>query len=169
MGPRPPVANAMQHRIRAIWILVVLACGFTAISFNLIQIQLVQHEKFWRMAIANHTHPEAIPARRGAILDGDGYILAQTQRVYDIRLDGLQMKAEHPELNLPRIEGALQLPPGSLTFNPHNRYQLIAHDVEDGVATKLAALKLDCLIVRSARPARLPEQRACGARARLRR
>ncbi len=31
-------------------------------------------------------------------------------------------------------------------FNPKNRYQLIAHDVEDGVATKLVALKLDGII-----------------------
>jgi cell division protein FtsI/penicillin-binding protein 2 len=146
MRPRKPVTNAMQHRTRAIWILVVLACGFTTISFNLIQIQLVQHEKFWRMAIENHTHPEAIPARRGAILDGEGYILAQTKRVYDIRLDGQQLKLEHPEVNLPKIEDALQLPAGSLTVNPHNRYQLIAHEVEDGVEAKLAALKLDAII-----------------------
>ena len=138
----------MQHRTRAIWILVFLACGFTAISFNLIQIQLVEHEKYWRMAIENHTHPEAIPPRRGAFFDADGNILAQTQRVYDIRLDGQELKLEHPEINLPKIADALGLPAQGLidTFNPRNRYQLIAHDVEDGEAEKLRALKLDCVI-----------------------
>jgi len=138
----------MQHRNRAIWILVFLACGFTAISFNLIQIQLVEHEKYWRMAIENHTHPEAIPPRRGAFFDADGNILAQTQRVYDIRLDGQEMKLNHPEINLPRIANALGLPVQGLvdSFNPRNRYQLIAHDVEDGMAEKLRALKLDCII-----------------------
>ena len=146
MRLRPPVIKVMQHRTRAIWILVFLACGFTAISFNLIQIQLVQHEKFWRMAIENHTHPEEIPARRGAIFDGDGSILAQTKRVYDIRLDGLKIKTENPDVNLPKVEAVLQMAPGSLTYNPKNRYQLIAHEVEDGVETKLAALKLDGLI-----------------------
>ena len=146
MRLRRPVTNAMQHRTRAIWILVFLACGFTTISFNLIQIQLVQHAKFWRMALENHTHPENIPARRGTILDSDGSILAQTQRFYDIRLDGQEMKNEHLDAKLPQIEAVLQMPPGSLKYNPKNRYQLIAHEVEDGVATKLAALKLDCLI-----------------------
>ena len=98
----------MQHRTRAIWILVFLACGFTLISFNLIQIQLVEHEKYWRMANENHTHPEVIPSRRGSLFDGDGNILAQTRRVYDMRLDGQLMNADHPDINLPKIAEALQ-------------------------------------------------------------
>lgn len=137
----------MQHRTRAIWILVFLACGFTLISFTLIQIQLVQHDKFLRMAIDNHTQRQVIPPERGAFFDCDGNILAQTERVYDVRLDGQGIK--HPEVDLPRIADALQIRAQDLiaTFNPKNRYQLIAHDVEDGVAAKLRALKLDhCLI-----------------------
>jgi cell division protein FtsI (penicillin-binding protein 3)/stage V sporulation protein D (sporulation-specific penicillin-binding protein) len=138
----------MQHRARAIWILVFLACGFTVVSFNLIQIQLVDHEKFWHLAVDNHTHPESIPPKRGSFFDADESILAQTQRVYDIRLDGQGMKANHPEINLPKIADILGVPADSLidTFNPHNRYQLIAHEVDDGVVTKLRALKLDCII-----------------------
>jgi cell division protein FtsI/penicillin-binding protein 2 len=149
MRPRSKrAANLMQHRTRAIWILVCLACGFTVISFNLIQIQLVQHDKFWRLAIGNHYHSEAIAPKRGAFFDSDGNILAQTQRVYDVRIDGQGMKLNHPEINLPRVAEALQAPARSLTdtFNPRNRYQLIAHDVDDGVAAKLRALKLDCII-----------------------
>lgn len=137
----------MQHRTRAIWILVFLACGFTLISFSLIQIQLVQHDKFLRMAIDNHTQRQVIPPERGAFFDCDGNILAQTERVYDVRLDGQGIK--HPEIDLPRIAEALQIPAQGLiaTFNPKNRYQLIGHEVEDGVAAKLRALKLDhCLI-----------------------
>jgi len=140
----------MQHRIRAIWILVFLACGFTLISFNLIQIQLVEHDKFWRMAIENHTHPEAIAPRRGSFFDGDGNILAQTRRVYDIRLDGQLMNADHPEVNLPKIAEALQIPvePFVEAFNPRNRDQRIAEgqDVDDTAVAKLRALKLDGLI-----------------------
>ncbi len=92
----------MQHRTRAIWILVFLACGFTLISFNLIQIQLVNHGKYWQMAEDNHTHSVEIPARRGTLFDSDGNILAQTQRVYDIRLDGQEMKLDHPEIKRSR-------------------------------------------------------------------
>jgi cell division protein FtsI (penicillin-binding protein 3)/stage V sporulation protein D (sporulation-specific penicillin-binding protein) len=139
----------MQHRTRAIWILIFLACGFTLISFNLIQIQLVDHDRYLRQAIANHTHRESIPARRGSFFDSDGNILAQTQQVYDVRLDGQLMNADHPEINLPKIAEALQTPeePFVAAFNPRNRDQLLAEDLDDGAVAKLRALKLDSLIV----------------------
>jgi cell division protein FtsI (penicillin-binding protein 3)/stage V sporulation protein D (sporulation-specific penicillin-binding protein) len=140
----------MQHRTRAIWILVFLACGFTAISFNLIQIQLVEHDKFLRMAVENHTHPEVIAPKRGAFLDSDGNILAQTLRVYDICLDGQLMNADHPGTNLPKIAEALQTPAEPLVhaFNPRNRDQLLAQDLDadDAAVARLRALKLDSLI-----------------------
>jgi cell division protein FtsI (penicillin-binding protein 3)/stage V sporulation protein D (sporulation-specific penicillin-binding protein) len=137
----------MQHRTRAIWIMVMLACGFTLISFNLIQIQLVQHAKFTRMAIKNHMDLVTIPAKRGSLLDADGNSLALTQRVYDIRLDGLALSKEHPEVNVPKLADALQIPPDSIAWNARNRYQLLATDVEDAVATRVQALKLDSVIV----------------------
>jgi cell division protein FtsI (penicillin-binding protein 3)/stage V sporulation protein D (sporulation-specific penicillin-binding protein) len=138
----------MQHRTRAIWVLIFLACGFTVISFNLIQIQLVQHDKFLRMAIDNHTRSEVIPALRGTIYDSDNNILAQTRRVYDLRLDGQLMSADHPEINLPKIADALGVTADSLlsAFKPTDRDQLLAQSVDDAVVAKLRALKLNCLI-----------------------
>ena len=114
--------------------MVVLACGFTLISFNLIQVQLVQHEKYLAMAIANHTYKVVIPAKRGEIRDADGNVLAQTQRVYDIRLDGLAFSKVHPDATIkPKLADALQIPPDSIAWNVRKRYQLIAHDVEESV------------------------------------
>ncbi len=138
----------MQYRTRAIWVLVFLACGFTVISFNLIQIQMVQHNKFWELAIENHLHPETIAPRRGTIFDSEGNILAKTQQVYDIRLDGQKMATEHPDVNLPKIASILDVPLQTFSdaFNARNRYQLIAHDAEDSAVAKLRALKLSSLI-----------------------
>jgi cell division protein FtsI/penicillin-binding protein 2 len=147
---RNPFIKVMQHRIRAIWILVFLACGFTAISFNLIEIQLVDHDKYWRLAVANHTHPEVIAPKRGSIFDSDGNLLAQTREVDDVRLDGQLMHEGHPETNLPKIAGALQMREEALAaaFNPRNRDQLLAQNLnlDDPAITKLRALKLDSLI-----------------------
>jgi len=140
----------MQHRTRAIWILVFLACGFTAVSFNLIQIQLVDHDKYLRMAVDNHTHTESIPPRRGSFFDSDGNLLAQTREVDDVRLDGRLMNAEQPGARLPKIAESLQVPEGPLlaAFNPRNRDQLLAGDLnlDDPAIAKLRALKLDSLI-----------------------
>jgi cell division protein FtsI/penicillin-binding protein 2 len=140
----------MQHRTRAIWILIFLACGFTIISFNLIQIQLVNHDKYWRMAVKNHTHPEVIAARRGSLFDSDGNILAQTQRVYDVYLDGQVMNADRPKINLPKIAEVLQILEGPFVaaFNSTRRDQLIATNLDDSAAARLRALKLDSLIVK---------------------
>jgi len=137
----------MQHRTRAIWTMVVLACGFTLISFNLIQVQLVQHEKYLAMAISNHTYKVVIPAKRGAILDADGNVLAQTQRVYDIRIDGLAFSKVHPDATIKLLADALQTTPDRIPWSTKERYQLIAHDVEDSVMENVKALKLDSIII----------------------
>jgi cell division protein FtsI (penicillin-binding protein 3)/stage V sporulation protein D (sporulation-specific penicillin-binding protein) len=137
----------MQNRARAVWILIGLAYGFTVISFNLIQIQLVQHDKFWRLAVENHLHPEVIPPERGSIFDGDGNILAQTQTTTDVFLDGKLL--DHPEQDLPRIAEILQLPADQLIagFDRRNRDANLAKDVDDSVVTRLRALKLDSIIL----------------------
>ncbi len=139
--------------------MVVLACGFTLISFNLIQIQLVQHAQYTRMAITNHMDRVTIPAKRGSLLDADGSILAQTQRVYNVHLDGLELSKEDSRTIVPLLAQALDVPPDSITWSPGNRYQLIASDVEDAVKLRLDALKtsletrkdnplkFDCLII----------------------
>jgi cell division protein FtsI/penicillin-binding protein 2 len=138
----------MQTRTRAIWILLFLGCGFTIISFNLIQIMLVRHQEFWQMAVENHLHRETIPPHRGAIFDSDGVMLAETQEMYDIRLDGAKLRTNHPEIALPRIADALGVPGPEITalYNSKNRYLLIAHGADDNAVARLRALKIDSLI-----------------------
>ena len=135
----------MDYRTRAIWILLFLACGFTVISFNLIQIQLVEHGKYLKMAIDIHLHSETLPALRGAIFDADGNVLAQSQRVYDVHLDG-KMEAEAKGANLRAIATALGKPLSAITavFNPKNRYISLADDLsaDDPAVTRLTDLKL---------------------------
>jgi cell division protein FtsI (penicillin-binding protein 3)/stage V sporulation protein D (sporulation-specific penicillin-binding protein) len=137
----------MQHRIRAIWILAVLAGGFTVISFNLIQIQLVQHDKYWRMAVKNHLRPETIQPRRGTIFDSDGYILAQTQQVCDVCLDGKLL--DHPADRFAQFAQILQVPAQQLLagFDPRNRHDYLARNVDDNTIRQLRALKLNSLII----------------------
>ena len=138
----------MDSRTRAIWILLLLACGFTVISFNLIQIQLVQHAKYWRMAVENHLHPETIEPKRGTILDADGNVLAESQRVYDVHLDGgLENSREH----LVQIAAALGEPVDKIlaVYNPKNRDIPLASSlsVDDPAVSRLLDLKLRSLIL----------------------
>jgi len=138
----------MEPRTRAIWILLLLACGFTVISFNLIQIQLVGHAKYWSMAVENHLHPETIDPKRGTIFDADGNVLAESQRVYDVHLDGgLENSREHLE----KIATALGEPVEKIldVYNPKNRDIPLAStlSVDDPAVGRLRDLKLRSLIL----------------------
>jgi cell division protein FtsI/penicillin-binding protein 2 len=139
----------MDSRTRAIWILLLLACGFTVISFNLIQIQLVQHDKYTRLAIENHEHLDTILPKRGTILDADGNVLAESQRVYDVRLDGA---LENSRAHLEEIAAALGEPVQKIldVYNPKNRDIPLAESlsVDDPAVARLTALKLRSLILK---------------------
>jgi cell division protein FtsI/penicillin-binding protein 2 len=138
----------MDFRTRAIWILLLLACGFTVISFNLIQIQLVSHGKYLRMARENHEHPETIASKRGTIFDADNNVLAESQRVYDVHLDG---SLEKDGTHLPEIAAALGEPVDKITsvFNAKNRDIPLASglSVDDPAMARLHDLKLRSLIL----------------------
>lgn len=138
----------MDFRTRAIWILLLLACGFTVISFNLIQIQLVEHAKYWRIAVENHEHVESISPKRGTIFDADGNVLAESQRVFDVHLDGhLESEGTH----LREIAAALGEPVDKVldVFNPKNRNISLADSlsVDDPAIGRLRDLKLRSLIL----------------------
>jgi cell division protein FtsI/penicillin-binding protein 2 len=132
----------MDSRTRAIWILLLLACGFTVISYNLIQIQLVEHLKYTDLARANHSRVETIPPIRGTIYAADGSVLAQTQRVYDVHLDG---KMEGDPAHLRAIAAALGEPVSKITeiYSAKNRAILLATglSVDDPALAQIRNLK----------------------------
>jgi len=128
----------MSLRRRSLGVVVCLSLGFTVISFRLVQIQLLRHEEYLLKAIKNHCDRIELPARRGVIRDVNGQILAQSQVLHDIRVDGRNLL--HPDEALPEMEKILQVAPGTLAaaFNPNNRYQLLAREVPED---QLGALK----------------------------
>ena len=138
----------MDSRTRAICVLLMLACGFTVISFNLIQIQLVEHAKYWRLAVENHEHAETITPKRGTILDADGNVLAESERVYDVHLDG---GLETSRAQLEEIATALGEPVDKVldVYNPKNRDIPLASSlsVDDPAVGRLRDLKLRSLIL----------------------
>ena len=140
----------MHYRTRATGVLALLACGFTVISVKLVQIQLVQHEEYRKMAIKNHLRAEPILPLRGSIYDYDGELMAETQTRTDLRLDGKLVDA--PAEQLPKLADLLQIPLADLTakFDARKRDIPIAGNLDDTLVTKLRELnvKWKCLIFR---------------------
>lgn len=137
----------MNHRQRALYVTVFLAFGFTLVSLRLVQIMLVDHEKYQDLAIANHLRRIELPPHRGAIVDANFNTLAQTRIINDIYLDGQDLK--DPEETLHQIEQILEVPANSLvkTYNPANRYWSLRKDVDEKMVIALRDLKLRNLII----------------------
>ena len=103
------------------------------------------------MAVERHLHREVIPPKRGTIFDADGNILAQSQRVYDVHLDG-QIESQSQGTHLREIAVAMGEPLEKITslFNPKNRDITLATDLgDDAVIARLRELKLPSLILQS--------------------
>ncbi|VVM05769.1 cell division protein FtsI (penicillin-binding protein 3) [Methylacidimicrobium cyclopophantes] len=127
----------MKTRQRSLWILVLLAFGFTVVSHRLVELQLVEHSKYARLAMLNHCARIELPAHRGMIVDVHGTPLAQSQAVYEVRLDGKNLR--DPEQTVPKLESLLGLAPGSISanFRPTERYRLLAKRVGEDVVQRL--------------------------------
>ena len=95
----------MTSRKRVIWLILFLCIGFTLISYRLVYIQLVEYDKYRRMAIENHCRRIVLPAHRGMIYDCNHQCLAETQTMYAVHLDGGNVlnPVSYTHLTLPTI------------------------------------------------------------------
>lgn len=136
----------MNHRQRALYVIVFLAFGFTLVSLRLVQIMLVDHEKYQDLAINNHLRRIELPPHRGAIVDANFNTLAQTRIINDIFLDCQDLK--DPEETLKQIATILELPEDQLlkSYNPETRYLPLRKDVEEKMVMALRELKVRNLI-----------------------
>lgn len=136
----------MNHRQRALYVVVFLAFGFTLVSLRLVQIMLVDQGKYQDLAIENHLRRIELPPRRGMIVDVNGNTLAQTKMVNDVRLDGRTLK--NPEESLRKIAAILDLPADLLikSYRPKDGYWLLKQEVDENVVAALRELKINELI-----------------------
>lgn len=136
----------MSLRNRATFICCILSIGFTVVSVRLVFIQIIQGDRFHEEAIRNHFERVEIPATRGMILDSHGTILAKTHVIYDIRMDGKELK--DPQKNLPIISKVLGIPLPHLkaSWSPEKRYELIYKEATEEMVMALKDLKLRSLI-----------------------
>jgi cell division protein FtsI/penicillin-binding protein 2 len=131
---------------RALAVILLFACGFTAISARLIYVQLVSHEDFREKAVRMHTDVVPIAPRRGAVYDSKGRILAQTITVTDLRIDG-KMALERPE-EVSAIARTLGWNDKKLQsyLSAERRHQLLVQDLPDSYETGLRELRTKSLI-----------------------
>lgn len=133
-------------RGRVIWVAVIFAVGFTAVSSRLVFVQLVRHDYYREKAIKMHYVGIPVPARRGRIMDRNHSILAQTITVTDLRIDG-KLAWENPEV-FAQIAPFIDMTPAELrsVVDRKNRYRLIHRNLSDDQVVRLQALNIRPLI-----------------------
>lgn len=132
-------------RQRALIIVALLVLGLTAISLRLVQLQLWEHEKYARLAMENHNVRLWLEPRRGAILDRNFQVLAQSRPTYEVHLD--MQHVFEPGLLLPALARIAGKPPEVLvrTVNPSDRYALLSKDLSEEKVAQLEALQKEWL------------------------
>ncbi len=71
-----------------IWtVIAVISFGTLVITGRLIQLQIVDHQRYAAEARLTHVSQEILSDRRGALLDRNGYPLAASQDAYDILVE----------------------------------------------------------------------------------
>ncbi|MFN3466358.1 MAG: peptidoglycan D,D-transpeptidase FtsI family protein, partial [Candidatus Brocadiales bacterium] len=70
--------------VRTYFFIIILFVAYLGLSLQLGRIQLLEHQKYDALAEAQHYKRVEIPARRGAILDRHGRMLAQTLQINSI-------------------------------------------------------------------------------------
>ncbi len=73
---------------RAFLVCVVLGAAFSSVSFRLLHVQVTEHERYVAKAAANHLRKVPVTARRGAIRDCRGELLAGNLPVRNVALAG---------------------------------------------------------------------------------
>lgn len=136
----------MALRNRALVVTCCLALGFTIVSLRLVQIQIIDGDRYHQEAIRNHFERVEVTPTRGMILDSHGTILAKTHVVYDLRLDGKELK--DPEKTLPLISKILEIPLAKLkaVYSPTKRFELLQTGLTEETVSALKELKLKSLI-----------------------
>lgn len=138
-------------RSRALFTCFGLAALFTAFSFRLINVQVVQADELTSEAAAKHVNKQIIFARRGIVEDIHGEALAQNEPVKTVVADASLIKDTEAFAAL--IAGPLEIPEtvinGKLARMVKDkrtgklepcRYIVLKKDVPETTATQLAQL-----------------------------
>lgn len=134
-------------RVRGLFLVCVMACGFTLISGRLVYLQLVSHDHYREKSVEMHYERFPVSPARGKILDRNGRVLAQTATVTDLRIDGkLALEDASGLTEVARLMGkSPQVIMESLS--PERRWQLIAEELSESEIVRWKSLGLRWIIL----------------------
>ena len=80
------------HKIRANILCVTILIIFSALLYQLVRIQIIDHKKYTSLAFSQQCKKQDIPTRRGLIFDRSGLKLAESIQVGSVFADPFFIK-----------------------------------------------------------------------------
>jgi cell division protein FtsI (penicillin-binding protein 3) len=115
----------------------VVGIIFTGFSARLIDLQVVKHEEYTKLAAQKHSIRLTVPAHRGMILDRNGEILAANIPVRKVVIDGSHVKKPGPLAAL--AAPYLGIPRETLLaeLRTHSKYKVLLPELDEEKAMAL--------------------------------
>jgi cell division protein FtsI (penicillin-binding protein 3) len=127
---------------RSIILSAVIACGFIAVVLRLVDIMLINHQWFLAKAKGQQTKKEAVPVKRGIIMDRRGRELAVNLETESIYCDPAEIAK--PEAVAAALSTTINKNPEVILakFDGKGRFDWIERKVSIEEAKKIKELKL---------------------------
>lgn len=128
-------------KVRVFCACVCLTLCFTVFSYRLIQLQLVQHDRFAMQAAEKHVAKQVIHARRGQIQDVNGEVLADNEPLRNVVADGSLIRKHQIEAMAQLMAGPLGIQIDELRkkLATEQRYLILKKELPEQVASDLQA------------------------------
>ncbi len=130
------------YRIKANIIYISIFIIFSALLYQLVRIQILDHKKYSTLAISQQSKKQVIPTRRGLIFDRSGLKLAESIQVSSVFADPLLIKDKKRAAQI--ISNVLHLNTRSVVnlLNKQKRFVWIKRRITDKQADAIKSLKL---------------------------
>ncbi|MCC7104078.1 MAG: penicillin-binding protein 2 [Chloroflexi bacterium] len=113
-----------EQRGRLIFVAVLFAGCMLLLLYRLIDLQVVQHEQYLRLARQAHDDTHPIPPKRGDLLDRNGHPLAMTVMLEDVQIVGAEIR--DPRSTSEQLATVLGMRPADILqkIDPRNQVPL---------------------------------------------
>ena len=136
------------HKIRANILCVTILIIFSALLYQLVRIQIIDHKKYTSLAFSQQCKKQDIPTRRGLIFDRSGLKLAESIQVGSVFADPFFIKDKKKTSNILSDVLGLNKAKVAKLLNKKKRFVWIKRRISDEQEEALRQLRLKGISIR---------------------
>jgi cell division protein FtsI (penicillin-binding protein 3) len=130
------------HRVRLLWLLAVLLAAFALVLSKIVDLQVLNPQRYREVGIEQRTFVQTLAAERGTIYDRNGIELVMSRPAKSVFVDPALI--EDPKAEAAQLADVLGMDPAAIEalMTREGRFAYVARKVPADVADRVAALAL---------------------------